>query len=359
MVAAQSLPYLTPRRRIRSGGLGDPLLAAGRDLTIFQRGSVELWHGDVLGFYDSWKPPTVIVSDGPYGIGGFPGDPHTADSLPSAYEAHIEAWSRRALPSTTLWFWNTELGWATVHPILQKHGWEYRNCHIWNKGNGHVAGNANTKTLRKFPVITEVCVQYVRVVKLAAVGAAEPLPLRAWLRHEWERTGLPFSKTNEACGVQNAATRKYFTKDHLWYFPPADAFGQLVAYANRYGNRRGRPYFSTDGAQSVSPDEWEKLRAKFSCSFGVHNVWSEPPVRNGERIKNGSKAVHLNQKPLSLMRLILQASSDARDVVWEPFGGTCTAAMAALLLKRRCYAAERIDEYFDLACRRLEDVNGA
>lgn len=62
------------------------------------------------------------------------------------YEAHVRAWSERATPQTTLWFWNTEIGWATVHPLLVKYGWEYRNCHIWAKCLQHVAGNANTKT---------------------------------------------------------------------------------------------------------------------------------------------------------------------------------------------------------------------
>lgn len=33
-------------------------------------------------------------------------------------------------------------------------------CRIWDKGKRHVAGNANTKTLRKLPIVTEVCVQY-------------------------------------------------------------------------------------------------------------------------------------------------------------------------------------------------------
>lgn len=334
------------------------LFDSAEDVTIFQRARVELWRGDVADFYATWRPPTVIVSDGPYGIGGFPGDPPTVDSLPAMYEPHIRAWSEAALPSTTLWFWNTELGWATVHPLLIKYGWEYRSCHVWNKGNGHVAGNANTKTLRKFPVITEVCVQYVRVVRLPAVNSDVDLPLRDWLRYEWDRTGLPYSKTNEACGVLNAATRKYFTKDHLWYFPPAEAFENLVAYANRHGNKRGRPYFSTDGVNSLRGAEWETLRAKFSCAFGVHNVWSEPPVRNGERIKNGAKAVHLNQKPLSLSKLIILASSEEGDVVWEPFGGMCTTAIASLQLKRRSYSAEILPHFFQLACERLETAHG-
>lgn len=334
------------------------LWRAERDLTIVQRDRIELWQGDALDFYSRWPAPTVIVSDGPYGISGFPGDPPTVEPLPEIYEPHVTEWSRRALPSTTLWFWNTELGWATVHPLLLKHGWEYRNCHVWNKGNGHVAGNANTKTLRKFPVITEVCVQYVRAVKLPAADGSRELGLREWLRQEWDRTGLPFSKTNEACGVKNAATRKYFTKDHLWYFPPADAFERLVRYANRRGRRDGRPYFSRDGVSPMTGSEWEALRAKFKCAFGVHNVWTEPPVRNGERIKVGSRAVHLNQKPLSLMKRIIEASSDKGDVIWEPFGGMCTGAIAARSLGRSCYAAETVGEFFELASERLETAVG-
>ena len=57
---------------------------------------------------------------------------------------------------------DTEIGWAKVHPILEKYGWKYVNSHIWDKGISNVAGNSNTKTLRKFPVVTEVCVQYVK-----------------------------------------------------------------------------------------------------------------------------------------------------------------------------------------------------
>ena len=163
--------------------------------------------GDALGHYASWPKPTVIVSDGAYGVGGFPGDPPNATGLASWYEPHVAAWARHALPSTTLWFWNTEVGWATVHPTLERHGFRYRSCHVWDKGLAHVAGNANSRTLRKYPVVTEVCVQYVRRVLLPARDGRE-LELKAWLRHEWERSGLPLVLANEACGVKNAATRK-------------------------------------------------------------------------------------------------------------------------------------------------------
>jgi site-specific DNA-methyltransferase (adenine-specific) len=128
-------------------------------LKPFRTSRATIHLGDALTFYDEWPAPTVIMSDGAYGVSGFDTDTPTAEGLTEWYEEHVAAWSRRATPQTTLWFWNTELGWASVHPILVRYGWEFRNCHIWNKGKGHIAGNANTKTLRKLPIVSEVCVQ--------------------------------------------------------------------------------------------------------------------------------------------------------------------------------------------------------
>ena len=150
-----------------------------------------------MEFYDSWPPPIVIISDGPYGIAGYPGDPPTHEGLGEWYEPHIEKWSKRSTSQTTLWFWNTEVGWATVHPVLVKHGWQYRNCHIWDKGLGHIAGNVNGKSIRKFPVVTEVCAQYTK--EPVFKGDNKQLSMKEWLRREWTRTGLPFYKANEVC----------------------------------------------------------------------------------------------------------------------------------------------------------------
>ena len=57
------------------------------------------------------------------------------------YEPHVQAWAAAAAPHTTLWFWNSEIGWAAAHPVLEKHGFRYVQCNVWNKGSGHIAGN--------------------------------------------------------------------------------------------------------------------------------------------------------------------------------------------------------------------------
>ncbi|HEY4441963.1 MAG TPA: hypothetical protein VGN14_16005, partial [Candidatus Elarobacter sp.] len=112
------------------------------------RGVAELHPGDALDHYAGWAQPNAIVSDGAYGVGGFPGDPRTAEGLAAWYRPHVEAWSRAVSPATTLWFWNTEVGWATVHPLLVEHGWEYVEAIVWDKGIRHIAGNVNGETIR-------------------------------------------------------------------------------------------------------------------------------------------------------------------------------------------------------------------
>lgn len=322
-------------------------------------GNVSIYFGSAESLYDEWPVPVCIISDGPYGVNGFPGDHKKPETLANWYRPHIEAWSRRATPQTTLWFWNTEIGWAMVHPVLAELGWEYRCCNIWDKGLGHIAGNCNTQTLRMFPIVTEVCVQYMKSAKFGFNGYS--LSMQEWLRQEWQRSDLPLKLANKACGVKNAATRKYLTEDHLWYFPPAEAFTRMADYANRHGNPKGRPYFSLNGRESIPPRTWEAMRAKFRCEPGVTNVWREPQVGGNERIQGERsgmrykfKSLHGSQKPLRLIELIIRASTDHGDVVWEPFGGLCPGAIASHRLNRVYCGAEILSEFFTAAKERLK-----
>jgi hypothetical protein len=338
----------------RASVVAEPVTAR---LHSFATNDVRLELADAIDCYDWWPRPTMIMVDGPYGVGGFPGDPPTAAELPGWYAPHIAKWSERALPETTLWFWGTEVGWATIHSQLDAKGWDYRSAHFWDKGKGHIAGNVNGQTIRRFPVVTEVCVQYTRRVELDSIDrAGQPirLPMKAWLRHEWARTRLPFHLTNTAAGVKNAATRKWFTADHLWYYPPPDYLERIATFANDRGGKTARPYFSLDGQRPLTASAWSTLRAKFNYVHGVTNVWSMPPLNGEERFRNGLKSAHLNQKPLMLIERAVLASSDEYDVVWDPFAGLATTAVACLRTKRRCFTAEVVPEYFDMAKARLE-----
>lgn len=324
----------------------------------FRLGASTIYFASAEALYDRWPSPMCIIVDGPYGVGGFPGDHPTHRTLADWYRPHIETWTRCSTPQTTLWFWGTEVGWASVHPVFAQNDWEYRACNVWDKGMSHVAGNSNTQTLRKFPVVTEVCVQYTKAARFAVDG--EKVSMQQWLRHEWRRTGLPFRLANDACEVQNAATRKYLSPDHLWYYPPPEAFEKLARYANQHGKREGCPYFSIDHEKPISAVEWSMLRSKFRCEFGITNVWRESQVGGSERIqgeRNGMRykfaSLHGSQKPRKFIDLIVRVCTDEGDVVWEPFGGLCPGAIASYDLKRKYYGAEIVPEFYYAATERL------
>lgn len=317
--------------------------------------------------YASWPTPTTIISDGAYGVRGFHGDTVDSADLVDWYRDHITAWTAASTPGTTLWFWGTEVGWATVHAELDRQGWDYVQTIIWDKGLSHIAGNVNGKTIRQFPVVTEVCVLYQRRFEVRTDEGV--LGVQEWLRHEWQRSGLPLYLSNEACGVKNAATRKYLTKDWLWYFPPGEMVARMAAYCNEHGFESGRPYFSLDGEASVTAEDWDRMRYPWTHTHGLTNVWTRPPLHDSERLKGSlrrsaprtykptrASATHLNQKPLEFMERLVHAATREGDVVWEPFGGLASASVAAVALGRRAFAAERDPYFAEIARERLEDA---
>ena len=142
-------------------------------------------------------------------------------------------------------------GLGDSSPAARRERLDYVQVITWDKGVGHIAGNVNGKTIRRFPVATEVCAFYQR--RFEVQGANGVMPVQQWLRHEWRRAGLALSRANEACGVRNAATRKYLTQDWLWYWPPGEMIERLASYANEHGTESGWPYYSLDGHAPVGP----------------------------------------------------------------------------------------------------------
>jgi site-specific DNA-methyltransferase (adenine-specific) len=86
----------------------------------------------------------------------------------------------------------------------------------------------------------------------------------------------------------------------------------------------------------------------------VTNVWDRGALRGPERVRvPGGRAAHLNQKPQDLVAMLIAASSEPGDVVWEPFGGLFTACLAARALGRRAVGAEIDPAWFAAGVRRL------
>ncbi len=81
----------------------------------------------------------------------------------------------------------------------------------------------------------------------------------------------------------------------------------------------------------------------------VSSVWRLPTVSKKEK----AHGYHPTQKPLRLVRRALLASTQEGDLVFDPFCGSGTTAVAAKELNRFFAGAELEEEFAELAGRRI------
>ena len=88
----------------------------------------------------------------------------------------------------------------------------------------------------------------------------------------------------------------------------------------------------------------------------MRSDWLIPICSGQERVKiNGLKA-HSTQKPLALLRRIINATTKPSDIVLDPFLGSGTTAVAAKELGRSYIGIERDKTYVKVANMRLADT---
>lgn len=67
--------------------------------------------------------------------------------------------------------------------------------------------------------------------------------------------------------------------------------------------------------------------------------------------------LHPTQKPISLMKWILQNYTNENDLILDPFLGSGTTAIACADLKRRYIGIEKEPKYYEIAKKRIADFN--
>ena len=85
-------------------------------------------------------------------------------------------------------------------------------------------------------------------------------------------------------------------------------------------------------------------------NMGTKNILSIPNIR-------GNKT-HPTEKPIELMKILIENSSNENDIVLDPFFGTGSTLLACVNTHRHYIGYEIDDNYFDIACQRLDEVEG-
>lgn len=99
------------------------------------------------------------------------------------------------------------------------------------------------------------------------------------------------------------------------------------------------------------------------CVFGRYSgaVFNEYCKNSVFRYSSGSSKQHQTEKPLQLIKYLINASSNVGDIVFDPFLGSGTTAVGAIQLGRKYFGIELIEKYYNLSFKRIkaEEAQGS
>ena len=91
----------------------------------------------------------------------------------------------------------------------------------------------------------------------------------------------------------------------------------------------------------------------FSRQNEMKNVFITPSLQSKERLRINGKAVHPTQKPLLILKKLIEVSSNQGDIVLDPFMGVGSTAVACKELGRHFLGCELDKKYYSTSKRRI------
>lgn len=99
---------------------------------------------------------------------------------------------------------------------------------------------------------------------------------------------------------------------------------------------------------------WNKGHTwNFSNQREMHNFFESPICMGKERLKNPK---HPAQKPLKLLKHLIEISSNQNDIIYDPFMGVGSTGVASLGLERNFIGCEIDPLFFSAAKKRIEII---
>jgi DNA modification methylase len=89
----------------------------------------------------------------------------------------------------------------------------------------------------------------------------------------------------------------------------------------------------------------------------MHNTFLTGSLQGKERLRGkDGMAVHPTQKPLVILKKLIEVSSKPGDLVLDPFMGVGSTAIAAMELGRKFIGSEINQKYIDWANQRIIQI---
>jgi site-specific DNA-methyltransferase (adenine-specific) len=212
---------------------------------------------------------------------------------------------------------------ALLVPYFDKFELDLRQQILVDKGMRAVSGRA-TKNYKLFPNTSESALFIIKDNKQF---------IKPFLKQHQEKQGLSSKEINERLGVKSNGGGMwsiYTGKNVCEQFPTKELWEKL---------------------QNVLKFElnYEKVAQTFNPQMGLTDIWRDIDFYKEER-------VHPTQKPLTLIKRLIMASSNEGDLVVDPFAGSGSTALASVQLKRKFYTIELDEKYYNDVLTRLETV---
>lgn len=222
--------------------------------------------------------------------------------------------ARVAKHSASLWLFGMAYQLGSLIPIFEKHGFTYRQHIVLFKGMKSVAGRTSSK-LKMFPTATEYVVYFHK--------EARPI-IKKYLQDKMAESKKTPLEVNTALGKATNGGGKWSTL--------AGIRQQNIQYPTRE---------DWDALTPLLGLEWkyEDYVFKFHLPTGLTDVWSDINFQEKGRI-------HPTQKPAALIERILACSTDAGDIVLDPFMGSGQTARVAKMLGLHYLGCEVDMKYF-------------
>lgn len=134
--------------------------------------------------------------------------------------------------------------------------------------------------------------------------------------------------------------------EDIWYYTKSDEY-IFNLDAVKMQRTVLAPYRDNKG----TPKDWQEENGKKIRFTAPSNIWTDITIPFWSMAENTE---HPTQKPEKLIAKLILASSNEGDMVFDPFVGSGTTAVAAKKLGRRYLGIERERKYVALALKRLE-----
>lgn len=172
-----------------------------------------------------------------------------------------------------------------------------------------------------------------------------------------------------ACGFALQIGGWHLLNDICWYKPNAAphlacrmfaASHETLLWARKTKSARHKFHYDEMKRDAGNWDFLKKANRQMRSVWGVSEERDAPVTAwaaNTPGPKEKVHGKHPTQKPLELLERIVRASTDEGDVVLDPFCGSATTGVAALLHGRDFIGIDKSRDFLeDLAVPRLKDV---